>query len=457
MKKKLIIIGSVLVLLIGAFTLLYPSYLEKKEMKSLKEEIVMVKEYLNGSKMDYSFKENITTGKRKVLEDSIEAYLHDILKEVDDLKENIHDENININNLQDEDKNLKDNNTKLEEIKKNILNIKKDDYVKDDTYKDLYNELLDDIKLDNYINMIDEKINYNNENIKIVDYLLKNKSSWKLEDNKIIFLKRKTYNDYKNNYNNLDYQLINDKTSPKINASDITIYKGNKVDIKSKVKCIDDVDDNVECKVSGSYDINKVGTYNISITSTDLSKNTANKTIKLIVKEKQVKKNPYYVEVVRNQNVVIVYGLDKNNEYTKIVKVFICSTGLNNKTPTGIFKTSDKASWGWLSGNVYGQYYTRITGDILFHSVPYFKKAKNQLEWEEYNKLGTFASKGCVRMTVRDVKWIYDNCPKGTQVKIYDGNLPSGVIKPSATKIDASSPNKGWDPTDPDKNNPWKK
>ena len=42
-------------------------------------------------------------------------------------------------------------------------------------------------------------------------------------------------------------------------------------------------------------------------------------------------------------------------------------------------------------------------------------------------------------------------------VKIYDGELPAGVKKPVAPKIDTNSPNKGWDPTDPDTNNPWNK
>ena len=41
--------------------------------------------------------------------------------------------------------------------------------------------------------------------------------------------------------------------------------------------------------------------------------------------------------------------------------------------------------------------------------------------------------------------------------KIYDGTLPKGVSKPTAPKIDGTSPNKGWDPTDPDPNNPWNK
>ena len=68
---------------------------------------------------------------------------------------------------------------------------------------------------------------------------------------------------------------------------------------------------------------------------------------------------------------------------------------------------------------------------------------------------GETVSDGCVRLCVADAKWIYDNCPIGTTVKVYDGDLPSGVTKPSAQKIPANSPNKGWDPTDPDPKNPW--
>ena len=124
-------------------------------------------------------------------------------------------------------------------------------------------------------------------------------------------------------------------------------------------------------------------------------------------------------------------------------------------TPTGTFTTTKGQRWGALYGGVYGQYSTRIVGSILFHSVPYYSASPDNLEWEEYNKLGTAASMGCVRMRVIDAKWIYDNCPAGTTVRIYDGLLPSGVSKPSAYKIPSDSPNRGWDPTDPDYNNPW--
>ena len=107
-------------------------------------------------------------------------------------------------------------------------------------------------------------------------------------------------------------------------------------------------------------------------------------------------KKPYYIEVNRATNIVSVYAPDGKGNYTNNVKNFICSTGTN--TPDGTFKTSDKYEWRILIGNVYGQYATRIHGHILFHSVPYYTDEKNTLEYEEYNKLGTAASMGCIRL-----------------------------------------------------------
>ena len=61
-------------------------------------------------------------------------------------------------------------------------------------------------------------------------------------------------------------------------------------------------------------------------------------------------------------------------------------------------------------------------------------------------------------MAVRDVKWIYDNCPAGTKVTIYDDAANPGPLgKPESIKIPVNSPNAGWDPTDTDPANPWLK
>ena len=169
---------------------------------------------------------------------------------------------------------------------------------------------------------------------------------------------------------------------------------------------------------------------------------------------KKVSDLPYYIKVNYKANVVTIYKKDDSGKYTNAVKSMVCSCG--DATPTsGVYSISDKYTWRLLQGNVYGQYACRITGHILFHSVPYTKKDKSSLEWWEYDKLGTKASLGCVRLTVKDVKWIYDNCAAGTGVEFYGDSNPGPLGKPTAQKISNDTEVRGWDPTDPDKANPW--
>lgn len=178
------------------------------------------------------------------------------------------------------------------------------------------------------------------------------------------------------------------------------------------------------------------------------------------LKADYAKNHKYAIAVNTVQNIVTVYTRNpQNGKYNIPYKAFICSTGKQGGTRSGTWYTSEKCGhWHALVGNVQGQWATRIHDSILFHSVPYYKADPSTLETEEYNKLGTVASAGCVRMTVQDVKWIYDNCPLGTCVTIYnDPAVKEPIAKPTAMKIPLNSPNKGWDPTDPDTRNPWKK
>lgn len=164
---------------------------------------------------------------------------------------------------------------------------------------------------------------------------------------------------------------------------------------------------------------------------------------------------PYYIKVNYGANVVTVYKKDSKGKYTQAVKAMVCSVG--TATPTsGVYGITDKYTWRLLEGNVYGQYACRITGSILFHSVPYTEKDKGTLEWWEYDKLGTKASLGCVRLKVEDAKWIYDNCIPGTKVEFYTSSTPGPLGKPTAMKITNDTEVRNWDPTDPDKNNPWR-
>ena len=144
------------------------------------------------------------------------------------------------------------------------------------------------------------------------------------------------------------------------------------------------------------------------------------------------------IRVNKQMNCITIY---KGNTP---IKAMICSTGA--ATPVGTFHTRGKWRWLELMLKVYGQYSTQIVGDILFHSVPYYSTNIYDLSPEMYNQLGTQCSHGCIRLTVADAKWIYDNCEIGTRVEIYNSSDPGPLGKPQAQKIPYSQT---WDPTDP--------
>lgn len=162
----------------------------------------------------------------------------------------------------------------------------------------------------------------------------------------------------------------------------------------------------------------------------------------------------YSITVNKATNCVTIYKLNDNGSYEPF-KAMICSVGADNGTPSGNFKTQAKYIWRPLFGDVYGQYATRINGNILFHSVYYKTTSPDTLKAQEYNKLGTAASMGCVRLTVADAKWIYDNCPIGTSVNIVDDGYDP-FPRPKSIILGKDAPYPNWDPTDPDPNNPWK-
>lgn len=157
----------------------------------------------------------------------------------------------------------------------------------------------------------------------------------------------------------------------------------------------------------------------------------------------------YTIYVNRSSNIINVV----DSRTGKVVKAMYCSTGVGYSTIGGTYNTVSKMRWHALNGGVYGQYCTRIHGSYLFHSVYYYRTVKNQMSTREYNKLGSQASAGCVRLAVVDAKWIYDHCDVGTRVVIGESRR---MVKPTRSKLKVSTARRtGWDPTDPDPANPY--
>jgi Uncharacterized protein conserved in bacteria len=166
-------------------------------------------------------------------------------------------------------------------------------------------------------------------------------------------------------------------------------------------------------------------------------------------------KSPYYIVVYTGSQSTVVYGKDESGNYTRLIKSFTVSTGRKNSTPTrkGVYKIRAKYRWRTLMGPCYGQYCSSISPDYLFHSVPYDQRTPDTLYNASYNNLGKAVSHGCIRMCVRDVKWIYDNCPIGTQVHVVWESGPKGAGVP---KRKSGAKYSGWDPSDQwSKGNPY--
>lgn len=127
------------------------------------------------------------------------------------------------------------------------------------------------------------------------------------------------------------------------------------------------------------------------------------------------------VSVMKNR----VYLMDGN----KVVYIMYCTAGQVTKkngkdtttTPLGTFYIQAErgtsfynASLGeganyWVSWKNHGEY--------LFHTVP--TDANGNYKKAEAAKLGKASgSHGCVRLSIPDAKWIYNNVPVGTKVVI---------------------------------------
>lgn len=164
---------------------------------------------------------------------------------------------------------------------------------------------------------------------------------------------------------------------------------------------------------------------------------------------------PYMLYVEKGSFTLTIYGIGSDKQYSKVVKRYRISHG-GNRTPTGNFVLSRRERWHPFSGgdNGYAQYAvmynpksdpTGWTG-LFIHGPMYRSQDPNDL-WPRYydgeKAIGGENTQGCLRMVVEAAKFIYDNCPKGTPLKIVNGS-------PRNTKSKDVPPRNGLkhDPTD---------
>lgn len=156
----------------------------------------------------------------------------------------------------------------------------------------------------------------------------------------------------------------------------------------------------------------------------------------------------YYLTVNCTTNTIMVYAKDDSGAYNIPVFAMICSSSAGGVTPSGTFTIQRLQAWRELMGPVWGQYCSRITGNYLFHSVWYYQNGNpNTQSVAQYNNLGKSVSHGCIRLTVADAKWIFDNC-NGCQVKVFYSGEAAPFERPVPPPIKAIYGDYGHDPTD---------
>ena len=130
-------------------------------------------------------------------------------------------------------------------------------------------------------------------------------------------------------------------------------------------------------------------------------------------------------------------GRDENGDYTVVVRQMLCSTGTRkNPSDIGTFTLNGRtARWCYFpEWGSHAQYWTRINSSIAFHSVIYNTVNTMDLSVKSYKNLGKRASHGCIRLTVADAKWIYNNCGAGTVVTIR-ADMPADPELRAALKL----------------------
>lgn len=104
--------------------------------------------------------------------------------------------------------------------------------------------------------------------------------------------------------------------------------------------------------------------------------------------------------------------------YEGPIHKFTCATGKEETpTPLGTYQAGGKTGNEWYyfkDFNCYAKWAYHIVGGVLFHSNTVNKIGDKPGD----GGLGHRASHGCIRMKLKEVKWIYDNCPEGTTVVI---------------------------------------
>lgn len=163
----------------------------------------------------------------------------------------------------------------------------------------------------------------------------------------------------------------------------------------------------------------------------------------------------YYLEVNIKKSVLIVYQYNKDKSDKIPIMVMRASIGKGVKADK--YKLKESYTWYSSKDNVWNKYNSRYTTAGWIQSVNYDDKYSWTLNKKSYNALGTRQSEDAnIKLLAKDAQWIFERCGEGTEIKIKKGK-DEDVLPMEAEQLVSLYKTCGWEPTDPEKGNPYNK
>ena len=186
-------------------------------------------------------------------------------------------------------------------------------------------------------------------------------------------------------------------------------------------------------------------------------------------------RNMYALIVNVDTNCITVYTYNSQGIYNVGVRSMVCSSAkdysvyeIREGAMSGEVlyyhiddKIGNKDGWSSFDEEENYRYRTNfsLNGEdgFSFTSCLYNDKSAASLNAADYNKLGTNYTDGDIRLSVNDAKWIFENCQEGTQIRFVTSSSLDLLGVPTPIRIAEEAEIQNWDPTDPDKRNPYLK
>lgn len=163
----------------------------------------------------------------------------------------------------------------------------------------------------------------------------------------------------------------------------------------------------------------------------------------------------YEIEINMKKNVMIIYQYNQDKTEKKAIKVVNASVG--SQVAAGKYKIKGTYTWLNTGENNWSKYNIGYSDSAWIQSVDYADKYSWTLHKNSYNALGKSQSDDKnIKLSAGDAWWVYRQCSEGTVIRIVKGKTSDQLpmeVEP-LTKLRKYC---GWDPSDPESGNPYKK